>query len=194
MNMFSFLRYIGVEFLGHMETLPNWQLSSIAQAALKHTVHNLKVLTTSQVLFGVHNTDSSSVLLWPPELKTKVLFNLSPGLEPTQISYVLVQSWPCWGAVEYPLLSKLWNWYFLSSPIVQMRNGGSVTPLIWPKIIQLLTANILEPSAQPLAIPIPLMDVPAEKLLYIWTQLQYDTHYFSMLLSSKIKNAILETI
>lgn len=35
MNMFSFLRYIGVEFLGHMEILPNWQLSSIAQNALE---------------------------------------------------------------------------------------------------------------------------------------------------------------
>ena len=35
MNIFSFLRYIRVEFLGHMETLPNWQLSSIAQNALE---------------------------------------------------------------------------------------------------------------------------------------------------------------
>lgn len=59
MNMFSFLRYIEL-ISGVIWKHYPIGLHSIAQSCFEeHTVHNLKVLTTSQVLFGVHNTDSS---------------------------------------------------------------------------------------------------------------------------------------
>lgn len=119
----------------------------------------------------------------PPELKTKVLVQITVHLGWSPLRFL---------TVECPFTIKAMKLVlFILSHCTDEETEAQSNSLIWPKIIQLLTANILEPAPNLLAIPYTTHGCRETSLYHLDTQLiMIHISFTNVFLSYKIKKSL----